>query len=163
MAALIREAIVEQARGERLAFAVVEKATGHAIGSISYIDIQRAHRGVEIGWAWITPSRWRTGASREAAFLLMCHAFETMGAIRVAFKTDSRNERSQQAIEGLQATREGVFRNHWILRDGVVRHSIYYSVTREDWPEVCARLKASLRAHRMSSAAKVEGPAPDKP
>ena len=142
VAALIREALEERARGERLAFAIVELASGHAVGSISYIDIQRTHHSVEIGWAWLTPSRWRTGLSREAGYLLLRHAFETMGAVRVAFKTDSRNQRSQQAIEGLHATYEGTFHNHRILRDGALRHSRYYSVIREDWPEVSAKLAA---------------------
>jgi RimJ/RimL family protein N-acetyltransferase len=141
IAALIDEASAEQARGERQPFAVIEQKTGRAIGSVSYLDIQRAHYGIEIGWAWITPGHWRTGASREAAYLLLRHAFETLQAIRVAFKTDSRNERSQRAIEGLGARREGVFRNHRILRDGHFRHSIYYSVIREDWPSVRAKLE----------------------
>lgn len=133
VAELIREAEEERRRGQRLPFAVVERPSGKAVGSISYIDIQPHHRGVEIGWAWLTPSRWRSGIAREAATLLLRHAFEELGAIRVAFKTDSLNERSQRAIAGLGATREGLFRNHRILRDGRVRHSVFYSVTREEW------------------------------
>jgi N-acetyltransferase len=148
VAALLREALDEQARGERLAFAMMEQTSGRAVGSISYIDIQRAHYGLEIGWAWITPSRWRTGIAREAGYLLLRHAFETMGAIRVAFTTDSRDQRSQRAIEGLYATYEGVLRNHRILRDGSVRHSACYSVIREDWSQVSAKLAADLAAGR---------------
>jgi RimJ/RimL family protein N-acetyltransferase len=125
----------------------MEQTSGRAVGSISYLDIERDHRSVEIGLAWITPNHWRTGMSREAGYLLLRHAFETMGAIRVAFKTDSRNERSQRAIEGLHATYEGVFRNHRIGRDGVIRHSLYYSVIREDWPEVSAKLAADLPSY----------------
>ncbi|MEV6985680.1 GNAT family protein [Sphaerisporangium sp. NPDC051017] len=136
MAALIVDALDEQARGLRLPFAIIERADARAIGSISYIDIQRTHRAVEIGWAWVTPGHWCAGVAREAAVLLIRHAFETLGAIRVAFKTDSRNIRSQRALEGLGATREGTFRNHRILRDGHVRHSIYYSVIPEEWPDV---------------------------
>lgn len=139
VAAMIREALEEQERGDRLPFAVVELASGKTIGTISYIDITPTHHGVEIGWAWITPSRWRSGAGREAGYLLMCHAFETLGAIRVAFKTDSRNVRSQRAIEGLGATREGILRNHRILRDGYIRHSIYYSVGIDERPIVRLR------------------------
>jgi RimJ/RimL family protein N-acetyltransferase len=144
--ALIREALDEQARGERLAFAMMEQASGRAVGSISYLEIERTHRSVEIGWAWITPNRWSTGMSREAGYLLLQHAFETLGAIRVGFRTDSRNERSQRAIEGLHATYEGVFRNHRILRDGLVRHSLFYSVIREDWPTVSAKIITDLSA-----------------
>jgi RimJ/RimL family protein N-acetyltransferase len=146
VAALIREALDEQARGERLAFAMMEQTSGRAVGSISYLDIQRTHRTVEIGQAWITPSRWRTGIAREAGYLLLRHAFESLGAIRVAFTTDSRDERSQRAIEGLHATYEGVLRNHRILPDGTIRHSACYSVIREDWPQVSPKLVADLAA-----------------
>jgi N-acetyltransferase len=142
--ALIKEALDQQARGERLAFAMMEQSTGRAVGSISYLDIEPNHRSAEIGWAWITPNRWSTGMSREAGYLLLQHAFDTMGAIRVWFQTDSRNERSQRAVEGLHATYEGVFRNHRILRDGVVRHSVFYSVIREEWPTVSAKIIADL-------------------
>jgi N-acetyltransferase len=132
VAALVAEALDEQDRGVRIPFTIVNRVTGGTIGSISYIDIQRAHHGVEIGWAWVTPSHWRTGAAREASMLLIRYAFG-QAAIRVVFKTDSRNSRSQRAIEGLGAKREGIFRNHRILRDGHVRHSVFYGITAEDW------------------------------
>jgi RimJ/RimL family protein N-acetyltransferase len=144
VAGLIRDALDEQARGERLAFAMMEHTSGRAVGSISYIDIQRVHHTIEIGLAWISPNRWRTGIAREAGYLLLRHAFETMGAIRVSFTTDSGDERSQRAIEGLHATYEGVLRNHRMLRDGLVRHSACYSIIREDWPQVSAKLVADL-------------------
>ncbi|WP_327033714.1 GNAT family protein [Micromonospora ureilytica] len=146
VAALIQEARAEQQRGERLAFAIVDVTSDKAVGSISYIDISPSHHSLEIGWAWLAPSYWRTGAIREASHLLMRHAFNDLGAIRVAFKTDSRNTRSQQAIKGLGATEEGTFRNHRILRDGHIRHSIYYSVTAEDWPAVSRKLEADRAA-----------------
>ncbi|MGB2569283.1 GNAT family N-acetyltransferase [Micromonospora citrea] len=136
VSALVTEAVEEQDQGVRIPYIIRDRKTGAAVGSISFIDIQPRHRGVEIGWAWVTPEHWSTGAAREASYLLMRHAFETAGAIRVVFKTDSRNLRSQRAIEHLGATKEGVFRNHRILRDGHVRHSIFYSVTAEEWPEV---------------------------
>jgi RimJ/RimL family protein N-acetyltransferase len=131
---LIEEALEEQSLGQRLPFAIRELNSGTVVGSVSFIDIQRQHHGLEIGWAWLTPPKWRSGLIREASYLLMEHAFETMKAIRVVFKTDLRNERSQRAILGLGAKQEGIFRNHRILRDGHVRTSIYYSVTSEDWP-----------------------------
>lgn len=130
---LVSEAVQEQQQGLRIPFVIVELATSEVIGSISYLDIQRKHRGVEIGWAWVTPSRWGTGAGHEAAELLLRHAFQSAGAIRVVFKTDSRNVRSRRAIERLGAVREGVFRNHRILRDGHRRDSIFYSVIDQDW------------------------------
>ncbi|MEO3747138.1 GNAT family protein [Plantactinospora sp. B5E13] len=146
MAALIAEALEEQAQGVRLPFAITDRDTGQAIGTMSYIDIQPTHRGIELGWAWISPDHWSKGVAREAAYLLMRHAFDTLGAIRVAFKTDSRNTRSQRTIEALGATREGVFRNHRILRDGHRRHSIYYSVITEEWPTIRAGLETKLDA-----------------
>jgi RimJ/RimL family protein N-acetyltransferase len=145
--AFIKQALNQQAKGERLAFAMMEQASGRAVGSISYVDIQPAHYGVEIGLAWITPSRWRTGISREAGYLLLRHAFETMSAIRVGFKTDSSNRRALEAIEGLHATYEGALRNHRMLRDGAIQHSLYYSVIREDWPQVSAKLSAELGSY----------------
>jgi N-acetyltransferase len=152
IAQMISEALEEQDQGQRIPFAVIDKGSGKAIGTVSYIDIQRTHRAVEIGWAWLTPSYWRTGAARESAYLLMRHAFEELGAIRVAFKTDSRNERSQRAIAGLGATREGMFRNHRVLRDGYIRHSIYYSVTADEWPRVRESLERRAK-HASGEAA----------
>ena len=139
---MVDEALAEQAEGSRLPFAIIDQASGEAIGTISYIDLQPHHRGLEIGWAWLTPSHWRTGAAREASYLLMRHAFEDLGAVRVAFKTDTRNERSKRAIRGLGATEEGVFRNHRILRDGHLRHSAFFSVVADEWPGVKAKLES---------------------
>jgi RimJ/RimL family protein N-acetyltransferase len=146
VAALIREALDQQSRGERVAFAMMEQMSGRAVGSISYVDIRRTHRSVEIGLAWITPSRWRTGMAREAGYLLLRHAFEAMGAIRVCLTADSRDQRSQRAIEGLHATYEGVLRNYRALPDGTARHSACYSVIREEWPQVSAKIAAELTA-----------------
>lgn len=136
---LVEEALAEQRRGERLPFAIVEVATGRAVGSVSFIDLQPSHRGLEVGWGWITPAHWGSGAMREAVLLLLAHAFEALGAIRVAFKTDTRNLRSQGALAALGATREGVLRHHRILRDGYVRDSAYYSITNDEWPAVRER------------------------
>lgn len=139
----IADARADQDRGVRLAYAVVDQTTDHAIGSTSYIDIRLADRGVEIGWTWMSPAAWGTGANTEAKYLLLAHAFDA-GAIRVAIKTDLRNFRSQRAIDHLGATREGVWRNHRILSTGEYRHSVYYSVIDVEWPHVrdhlCARL-----------------------
>jgi N-acetyltransferase len=137
--ALIRDAKEEHANGTRLPFAIIDSSNGRAIGSISLIDIRQQDRSVEIGWAWLTPSKWGIGAAREAIFLLMRHAFETMGTVRVAYKTDRRNHRSQRSITGIGATQEGIFRNHRILSDGYIRDSVYYSVIPEEWPTVRER------------------------
>lgn len=138
---LIRDALDDQDRGARLPFAIVDVASGRAVGSTSYIDIRPHDRGVEIGWTWMTPSQWGTGANTEAKFLLLSHAFEEQNAGRVAIKTDSRNQRSQRAIEKMGATREGVWRNHRILSDGTYRHSVYYSIIDTEWPTVRDQLR----------------------
>ena len=138
--AFIADALADQNRGARLAYAVVDQTTGHVIGSTSYIDIRIADRGVEIGWTWMSPTAWGTGANTEAKYLLLTHAFDA-GAIRVAIKTDLRNVRSQRAIDHLGATREGVWRNHRILSTGEYRHSVYYSIIASEWPRVRDHLR----------------------
>ena len=141
----IADAQVGRDRGARLAYAVLDQITGRAIGSTSYIDIRPPDRGVEIGWTWMSPAAWGTGANTEAKYLLLTHAFDA-GAIRVAIKTDLRNVRSQRAIDHLGVTREGVWRNHRILSTGEYRHSVYYSVIVSEWPRVRHHLQARLRA-----------------
>ncbi|MDG4820160.1 GNAT family protein [Micromonospora sp. WMMD956] len=140
--ALIRDALTEQERAVRLPFAIVERTTGTAVGSTSFIDIRPHDRTVEIGWTWLTPSRWGRGINTEAKYLLMRHAFEDQHAGRVAIKTDLRNERSQRAITRLGAVREGVWRNHRLLSTGKYRDSVFYSVIDSEWPEVRRRLEA---------------------
>jgi N-acetyltransferase len=125
-------------------FATVDRASGRAIGSSRYLSIVPEHRRLEIGWTWVGTAWQRTGANREAKLLQLSHAFETLDAQRVEFKTHSRNERSRTALAGIGATFEGVFRNHMIMPDGSVRHSAYFAITSEDWPSVKARLVAGL-------------------
>lgn len=148
----IGAALELQARGEQLPFAVLERAQGRAIGSMRYLDIRRAHRGLEIGWSWITPRFQRSAVNSECKLLLLAHAFETLGCLRVQLKTDARNLRSQAAIERLGAVREGVLRRHMLLHDGFVRDSVMYSITDSEWPALRARLAAKLSAARPSSA-----------
>jgi N-acetyltransferase len=137
----------QQAQGTDLPFAVILQATGQAIGATRYMDIQAVHRGLEIGGTWYAPEHQRTAANTEAKFLLLRHAFEVMGCIRVQLKTDLRNERSQRAIERLGAVREGVLRDHILMPDGHRRSSVYYSVLDHEWPAVKARLEEKLKAY----------------
>lgn len=125
-------------------FATIDRASGRAIGSSRYLSIVPEHRRLEIGWTWVATAFQRTGANREAKLLQLTHAFETLGANRVEFKTHSSNERSRAALAGIGATFEGVFRNHMIMPDGSIRHSAYFSVVAEEWPEVKAKLEAGL-------------------
>jgi RimJ/RimL family protein N-acetyltransferase len=147
----VKDMLSRQARGTDLPFAVVQQSTGKAIGGTRYIDIRPADRGVEIGGTWFGVDYQRTAANTESKYLLLSHAFETLGCIRVQFKTDVRNERSQRAIERLGAVREGVFRNHMVLPDGTIRHSVYYSIIDSEWPGVKANLEEKLA--RYSQAA----------
>jgi RimJ/RimL family protein N-acetyltransferase len=141
MAAYIETALEEQERGASLPFALVEQAAGGAIGSTRYGNIDRTHHRVEIGWTWVARKWQRTAANTEAKYLLLRHAFETLGCIRVELKTDSLNERSRAAILRIGAREEGIFRNHMITASGRIRHSVYYSIIDSEWPGVKARLE----------------------
>jgi N-acetyltransferase len=142
--AWLRTALDNADAGIEVPFATVERATGRVVGSTRFLNIAAEHRRFEIGWTWIAPSAQRTGANREAKLLQLQHGFERLGANRIEFKTDSLNEKSRTALLGIGAAFEGIFRNHMVMPDGRLRHSAYYSVTREDWPEVKARLVALL-------------------
>ncbi len=131
--------------GSELPFAIVEPSTG-AIGSTRYLDIQREHECIEIGWTFLGMPWQRTSCNTECKLLLLRHAFETLGARRVQFKADARNAASLRAIERLGAVREGVLRSHRLLPDGFARDSVYFSVLRNEWPEVRDRLRAKLAA-----------------
>jgi N-acetyltransferase len=144
MAAYIETALEEQERGMSLPFAIVEKAAGRAIGSTRYGNIDRTHHRVEIGWTWVAREWQRTAVNTEAKFLLLRHAFETLGCIRVELKTDSLNEKSRAAILRIGAQHEGIFRNHMITASGRIRHSAYYSIINSEWPAVKARLESKL-------------------
>ena len=134
--------------GSEMPFATIDLASGKAIGSTRFLSIVPDHRRLEIGWTWVGTVFQRTGANREAKLLQLTHAFEVLGANRVEFKTDSRNERSRTAMVGIGATFEGIFRSHMIMPWGPLRDSAYFSVTNAEWPEVKARLVAKLNAPR---------------
>ena len=118
--------------------------TGKAIGSSRYLNVRPRDRVVEIGWTWLHPSAWRSGANVEAKLLMMRHAFETLGCVRVEFKTDARNERSRAALAALPAQFEGILRNHMIVPDVGQRDSAYFSVIDSEWPGVAANLERRL-------------------
>jgi N-acetyltransferase len=132
-----------QATGEVIAFAQVSVATGRAVGVTNYLGITVADGGLEIGGTWLGKRAQRTGINREAKYLLLGHAFEALGALRVQLKTDARNEQSQRAIARLGAVREGVLRKHMVLWDGFVRDSVLFSVIDAEWPAVKSALESS--------------------
>jgi len=148
MAAYIETALQEQERGVSLPFAILEKATGRAIGSSRYGNIDRTHHRVEIGWTWVAREWQRTAMNTEAKYLLLKHAFESLGCVRVELKTDSLNEKSRAAILRIGAKEEGIFRNHMITASGRIRHSAYYSIIDSEWPAVKARLEAKLSSRQ---------------
>ena len=148
MAAYIETAREELERGVSLPFAILEKATGRAIGSTRYGNIDRTHHRVEIGWTWVAREWQRTAMNTEAKYLLLRHAFETLGCLRVELKTDSLNERSRAAILRIGAQQEGIFRNHMITANGRIRHTVYFSIIDSEWPAVKARLESRLNSQR---------------
>ena len=133
-------------RGKRVTWVQVEAATGRVIGSTSYYEPDPRNRTVAIGYTFLGRPWWRSGINTEAKVLLMERAFDTLGALRVVWHTDIRNERSQRAIERLGATREAVLRNHKIRPDGTLRDSVQYAMTADEWPANRDRLRARLEA-----------------
>jgi RimJ/RimL family protein N-acetyltransferase len=144
----IERALQHRAEGHRLAFAVIDVPSGRVIGSSSYHDILPAVERLEIGWTWYAKSTQRTHVNTCAKLLLMTHAFETLGAQLVGWRTDNFNFASQRAIERLGARRDGVLRHHFLRRDGTVRDTVMYSLSAGEWPEVKAHLHWQLSRPR---------------
>lgn len=130
-----------------LPFAIISKKTGSLIGATGYWHIEARHHRLEIGASWLTPTSQRTAANSETKYLLLRHAFETLGCIRVEFLAHAINEKSRLALSRLGATQEGVLRNHMILPDGSRRHSACFSIIIEEWPDVKLRLENRMAIH----------------
>lgn len=148
MRGYIEQALEAQREGSALPFATVLRAEGRAVGSTRFGDIDRANRHLEIGWTWIGRAWQRTSVNTEAKYLMLRHAFEELGCLRVAFKTDVLNAASRAAILRLGAREEGVFRRHIVTTSGRIRDSVYYSIIDEEWPSVRAGLEQKLAAGR---------------
>ncbi len=143
----VAAALAARARGERFAYAQFDAVTGELAGTSSYYDVVPAVRTIAIGHTWLGKRWWRRGHNTESKLLMLTHAFDTLGAARVVWHTDIRNERSQAAIARLGATREGELRKHRIRRDGSWRTTVQYSMTDDDWPAAKAHLAGRLAAH----------------
>jgi RimJ/RimL family protein N-acetyltransferase len=141
----IAAALHSQQQGTALPFVTIERASGRAIGSTRYGNIEMRDRRVEIGWTWVGRPWQRTVVNTEAKYLMLRHAFETLGCIRVELKTDALNERSRRAIQRIGAREEGVLRQHMITASGRLRDTVYFSVIDREWPEVKAALEARLQ------------------
>ena len=140
----VDEVLRRRAAGTDMPFVAIHLASGRVAGATRYMDIHPEHRALEIGGTWYAPAFQRTVVNTECKYLLLQHAFEELGCIRVQFKADSRNERSLKAIERVGGVREGVLRNHMIMPDGVYRHSVYFSILDAEWPQVKEKLLARL-------------------
>ena len=128
-----------------LCFVVIHQSSNDLVGATRYLEMRPEHRSLEIGGTWYAPEYQRTVVNTECKYLLLKYAFEKLGCIRVQFKADARNERSVRAIERLGAQREGLLRKHYILPDGTIRDSVYFSILDKEWPEVKIRLEERLK------------------
>ena len=140
----VQEILSRAQNGTDLPFVAVHLASGRVAGATRYMNIMPKDRGLEIGGTWYGLEFQRTPVNTECKYLLLRHAFETLGCIRVQLKTDLRNERSQKAIERIGAVKEGVLRNHMILPDVRIRHSVFYSIIDTEWPVLKKRLEGML-------------------
>ena len=140
----LAQALEAAAAGTEIPFATLSRASGRAIGSTRFLALRPEHRSVEIGWTWLTPDAWGTGANTEAKLLQLRHAFEEWGCRRVELKTDALNQRARAAMEAFGAVFEGIHRRHMLVRGGESRDSAWYSVLDDEWPAVRARLQARL-------------------
>jgi len=144
MSDYISKALRSRDEGSAIPFAIRSTADERIVGSTRFGNIDRQHRRVEIGWTWIARPWQRSAINTEAKFLMLRHAFEESGCIRVEFKTDARNERSRRAILRLGAVEEGTLRHHMITSRGHLRDTVYYSILAAEWPAVRARLEHLL-------------------
>jgi RimJ/RimL family protein N-acetyltransferase len=140
-------ALTNRDAGVEQPWVTVDRASGQPIGSSRYLNIVHEHRRLEIGWTWVAPAWQRRGANVEAKLLMLEHAFDRVGCMRVEFKTDALNEKSRAALLGIGATFEGIFRRHMVMPDGRIRDSAYYSIVEEEWPAVRDGLRASVERH----------------
>lgn len=140
-------ALDEQARRAAAVFVTTDAASGRVLGSTRFGSLRPEHRSLEIGWTWLSPSAWGTGANVEAKLLMLTRAFEELGCLRVEFKTDARNERSRAALAALPAEFEGIHRKHMLVRGGERRDSAWYSVLDDEWAAVKANLERRLAQH----------------
>ena len=140
----IRTGLQWQAEGTALPFATIDQDSGRVIGSTRYMNIDNPNRKVEIGSTWLGPLWQRTAANTEAKYLMLRHAFEQLGCIRVELKTDVLNEKSRNAILRIGAKQEGIFRNHVICAGGRIRDSVWYSIIDSEWPQVKLALEQKM-------------------
>ncbi|MEW5069000.1 GNAT family N-acetyltransferase [Bacillus subtilis] len=144
MEAFVEEALQTKETGTECPFVIIHRKTGKMVGTTRFLYMSSASRSLEIGWTWFHPSVWGTSVNTECKYLLLQYCFEQLKTIRVQFKTDERNIRSQKAIERLGAVKEGILRNQMIRKDGTFRNSVFYSIIDSEWPSVKQHLERRL-------------------
>jgi N-acetyltransferase len=147
----MQRAISSGETGIAMPWVTVLKTGNRVIGSTRFMDLDRVHKTTEIGWTWLAPEFQGSGLNAEVKLLQLTYAFEELKLNRVALKTHHENLRSQAAMRKIGAVEEGTFRNHLIMPDGSLRHSVWFSIIREEWPQVRSQLEARVRATQPSA------------
>ncbi|MFC6226895.1 GNAT family N-acetyltransferase [Paenibacillus allorhizosphaerae] len=140
----VDEALAGKRSRTELPFAVMHRQMNKIVGSTRFLNISEPNKNLEIGWTWYSPEVWRSGVNTDCKYMLLTYCFEQLGYVRVQFKADIRNERSNNAIRRIGATHEGILRKDRILPDGYIRNSNIYSITADEWPEVKNRFETKL-------------------
>lgn len=130
-------------------YVIVDQESNKIIGATWLMDVSMMHKRLEIGSTWINPKYWRTNINTNCKYLLLKYCFEVLEFQRVQIKTDYKNIRSQQAIERLGAIKEGILRNHMIRKEGTIRHTVMYSITKEEWPLIKKRFNTVLLKRQL--------------
>ncbi len=156
--AVVKKAFAEQERGESVVFATVERSSGRTIGSTRFMNIDRANRRVEIGSTWIAPAWQRTAVNTEAKYLMLRHAFDVWGCMRVELKTDALNQKSRNAILRIGAKEEGTLRRHMATWTGRVRDTVNFSILDSEWPAAKVKLEAWLTMTMLTGRTRPEAP-----
>lgn len=146
----VENAIKERENNQSYMFIIIDKQRNKIIGSTSFLDIAKTHKRVEIGSTWLQPTYWRTNINTNCKFLLLAYCFEQLNLNRVQIKTGHENKRSQKAIERLGATKEGILRNHMIRKEGSIRHTVMYSIIKEEWRDVKKHFEENLLVNHES-------------
>lgn len=144
----VEQALVNKEKGMEYPFVIVLRETNKIIGSTRFLDISTEHKRLEIGYTWLHPAYWRTPVNTECKYLLLSYSFEHLQFQRVQIKTGHENSQSQKAIERIGAKKEGVLRNHMIRPNGKIRHTVMYSVIKEEWPETKHHIEKLMEKYR---------------
>lgn len=144
----IRTALENKKASKEYPFVIFHKKTNKIIGSTRFMDIAHEHKRLEIGSTWIHPNYWKTAANTECKYLLLSYCFEQLQYQRVQIKTGHENVQSQRAIERIGAKKEGILRNHMIRPNGNIRHTVMYSVIKEEWPETKLHIERLINAYK---------------